>query len=115
MYLRGLGDLEDVFIQLYFWFKYDLDRGTMHPQFDQTGLRTYDLQIMNIAFHVPVMSLPLGQQGPQSEIDHNGNLNHRISPTWKSDTLLLIVELTKTSGENLPRAIHHECHLSTIL
>ena len=31
---------------LYFWFKYALDRSTMHPKFNPTGIRSRDLQIM---------------------------------------------------------------------
>ena len=31
---------------LYLWFKYELDRSTMHLKFDPTGVQTHDLQIM---------------------------------------------------------------------
>ena len=33
---------------LYYWFKYDLCKGIMHPKFDPTGVRTHDLQIMTV-------------------------------------------------------------------
>ena len=29
----------------YFWFKYDLDRSTTHPEYDPTGVWTHDLHI----------------------------------------------------------------------
>ena len=36
----------------YLWFKYDLDRCTMHPKFEKTGVRTHDLQIMTVLGYV---------------------------------------------------------------
>ena len=33
--------------KVYFWFAYDLDRSTMHPRFDLTGVRTHNLPIMD--------------------------------------------------------------------
>ena len=32
---------------------YDIDRSTTHPKFDPTRVRTHDLQIVNITFHIP--------------------------------------------------------------
>ena len=44
-----LTDLPEA-VFLYFWFKYDLGRCTMHPKFDPTGVRTHDLQITTVHF-----------------------------------------------------------------
>ena len=38
---------------LSFWFKYDLDRSTVHARVDPTGVRIHDLQIINSTFHIP--------------------------------------------------------------
>ena len=38
-------------------FKYDLDRSTTHPEFNQTGVRTHDLQIMTAYFMSLQMSI----------------------------------------------------------
>ena len=38
---------------MYFWFKYDLNRSTMHPKVNPIGVRTHDLQIMDSSFCVP--------------------------------------------------------------
>ena len=38
---------------IYFLFKYDLDRNTICPKFDPTGVQTHDLQIIGSTFHVP--------------------------------------------------------------
>ena len=41
----------------FFWkgggFKYNLDKSTMHPKFDLTGVRTHDLWFINSSLHVP--------------------------------------------------------------
>ena len=39
-----------VHTNIYFWFKYDLDRSIMHPQFVLTGVQTHDLQIITVHF-----------------------------------------------------------------
>ena len=41
------------YINIYLWFKYDLDRSTLHPKFESTGVRAHDLQIIDTTFHVP--------------------------------------------------------------
>ena len=33
-----------------FWFKYDLNKSTMHRNFDVISVRTHDLQIMTVHF-----------------------------------------------------------------
>ena len=35
---------------LYYFFWYDFDRRTKHPNFDPTGIRTHDLQTMKSTF-----------------------------------------------------------------
>ena len=48
----------------YFWFKYDLDRSTIHLQFDLTGVRTHDPRSWTVHFMSPRRSpSPLGDQG----------------------------------------------------
>ena len=43
-------------INLYFWIKYYLDRSTMHPKLDPTGVRTHDHRIITVrTFHVTEM------------------------------------------------------------
>ena len=34
-------------------FKYDLEKSITHPKFDQSGIRTHDLKIMDSIFHGP--------------------------------------------------------------
>ena len=38
--------------EIYFLFKYELDRNTTHPKFDPTRVWTHDLEIMGKTFHV---------------------------------------------------------------
>ena len=40
---------------LYFWFKYDIDRSTMHHKFDLTWVQTHGVSDHDSAFHVPEM------------------------------------------------------------
>ena len=44
-----------IYLDLYFWIKYDLDRRTTHPKFDPTGVQTHDLQIMTVHFMSLIM------------------------------------------------------------
>ena len=46
------------------WFKYDLDKSTMHPKFNPTRVRTHDLLIMTVHFmSLRCLPLPLDHQG----------------------------------------------------
>ena len=40
-------------LQVYVWFKYNLDRSTLQPKFHLTRVRTLDLQIMDSTLDVP--------------------------------------------------------------
>ena len=61
-----------------FCFKYDFGRCTMHPKFDPTRVRTYDLQTMNSTFHAleTPSFLPLSPQ----------DLNTCYTNPWNAET-----------------------------
>ena len=67
---------------LYYWFKFDLDRSTMHPKFEPTGIRIHDLQIMDISCHwdayLTLWAIKdLNIQGPHSRQHETGRSGNR--------------------------------------
>ena len=52
--------------QKYYLFKYYLDKGTTHPKFDLTGVRTHDRQIMDSTFNVREMLVLTTEQSETS-------------------------------------------------